>query len=427
MPSLNEYAVKAKEVFDDLINRQSVNSIYVNGNYWQVGNVYDTLLDYMQYAVAQGTITQKKAQDVNKDVLVFYDSLNGCWYDDYCWWIIALAKSRTYGHLFYPADITKCGKIITDAWAVVSKGKKGIPYSGGAVKAFAACDKALFGSVMPLYEDGTWQYDIYLTRSPADPCDDKPSNPIAVKGVPPVMLGPYQLSVINGLYLVAAQRLSSLNIIPVAENATRQYNFIKNWMSSAQSADDNLLNPFDSGGKYGLVRERVSKYLDGKVEMTGYKPTYLSWAGDQGTFIGGLYDYFLAHKDSYCTTVITKILLGVKHQMTMPFTKDNVSYNAIYGWSGGKDAEYGPADGPMCSDPADYSSGLGVFMRYLYYCCQDQSILSIIQEPAYLNLVRQTAEASYYDAYPTVSQEVPMFRQFNRLASLLAALRILPS
>lgn len=424
--TLDQYKVMAQQIFQDLITASSPNSIYSNSNYWQVGNVYDTLLDYMQYAVTQGTMTLQVARNVNNRVIAFYDSMSGCWYDDYCWWVITLTKSYTYPHLFDPADIAKCRTIITDAWNIVNKGKTGLPYSGGAARAFDVCDQTVYGSVKPLYDGGTWQYDIYTSRTPSASCDSKHNNPIEVDGLTPPMLGPYQLSVINGLNMVMTQRLTNYKIIPGID-AARQYNFIKEWTSTAQNAADNLLNPFDSGGKYGLIRERVSKYLDSTVPMTGYKSTYQSWAGDQGTFIGGLYDYFLVNKDPYCMDLISKILIGVKEKMTMPFTKDGLSYQAIYSWSGGMDPINGP-DGPMSTDPADYCSGLGVFMRYLYYCCQDNDILFIItRDSGYLNLIRQTADACYNDAYPVVNQEVPMFRQFNRLASLLAALRILPS
>lgn len=125
--------------------------------------------------------------------------------------------------------------------------------------------------------------------------------------------------------------------------------------------------------------------------------------------------------------LIRKILIGVKMKMTMQFIGRGITYNAIYSWSGGKDPIYGP-EGPLSNDPADYCSGLGVFMRYLYYCCQDNNLrLAIINDPGYLDLMRQTANACYYDAYPAVNQEQPMFRQFNRLAGLLAAVRILPA
>lgn len=423
----DDYRTLAGKIFIDLTTASSPNSIYVNGNYWQVGCVYDTLIDYMAYAVTQGTMTRKAAQDVNHSIVVFYDTMSGCWYDDYCWWVITLMKSFTHAPLFYPDDIARCKQIIFDAWTIVDKGKPGLSYSGGAARAFAVCDQTVYTPVKPLYDGGTWQYDIYTSRTPNGSCDPTHNNPITVDGLTPPELGPYQLAVINGLYMVMTQRMSNLKIIP-SKDADGQFKFIKQWTSTAQSADYNLLNTFDSDGQYGLIRERVSRYLDASVPMTAYKPYYESWAGDQGTFIGGLYDYYQVNKDPYCMSMISRILTGVKMKMTMPFTNNNgVNYNAIYSWSGGKDPVIGP-EGPLRNDPADYCSGLGVFMRYLYYCCQDTNIRnSIVNDPAYLGLIRQTADASYDDAYPKVNQEVPMFRQFNRLASLLAALRILTS
>jgi len=290
--TLEQYKVMAQQIFSDLLCASSPNSIYTNSNYWQVGNVYDTLLDYMEYAVTQGTMSLTTARNINQQVVTFYDNMSGCWYDDYCWWVITLTKAYTHAPLFYPADITRCQAIILDAWGIVNKGRTGIPYSGGAARAFDVCDQSVYFPVKPLYDGGTWQYDIYTSRNPSNPCDSAHNNPIPVDGLTPPMLGPYQLSVINGLNLVMTQRLSTLNIIP-AIDAARQYNFIRQWTSAAQNAAYNLLNPFTSGGRYGLIRERVGRYLDGTVPMTGYLPTYASWAGDQGTFIGGLYDYFL--------------------------------------------------------------------------------------------------------------------------------------
>ena len=429
MPNtLEHYDIMAKELFLDLTNASCSNSIFKSGNYWQIGNVYDTLLDYMQYATTHGgKITLQDAQKLNSQVVALYgDGMSGCWYDDYCWWIIALMKSYTYPDLFYPADIAKCQTIITDAWSIINKGKPGLLQSGGAARAFDVCDQTVYGSVKPLYAGGTWQYDIFTSRTPSVGCGAANGNPIAVGSQTPQVLGPYQLAVINGLNMVMTQRMSNYKIIP-RTNAARQYNFIKQWTSTAQDAADNLLNPFDSGGKYGLIRERVSKYLNSSVPMTGYNSTYGCWAGDQGTFIGGLYDYFKVSKDPNCMDLISKILMGVREKMTMHFSQGPNRYQAIYSWSGGDGAINGP-DGPMSTDAADYSSGLGVFMRYLYYCCQDKGILhSITSDPKYLYLIRDTAEACYNDDYPKVYDEVPMFRQFNRLASLLAALRILPS
>jgi hypothetical protein len=425
-PSFDDYKSKAEDIYQDLTDATSPNSIFTRNNYWQVGNVYDSIIDYLQYAVTQGIKTQQEAQDLNKRVIAIYYSMDGCWYDDFCWWIIALLKSYTYPHLFYPADIATCRQIIGEAWAIVDKGRPGIPYSGGAARAFEVCDPKVYGTVKPKYEGGTWQYDIYTSRTPKYPCDSDHNNPIPVNGLTPPMLGPYQLSVINGLHLVTTQRMSNYRIIPRTA-ADRQCTFIKQWTGNAQNVDDNLLNPFNSGGRWGLIRERVGKYLDSSVPVTGYDPSNTCWGGDQGLFIGGLYDYYLATKDSYCLSLLLKILTGVKEQMVTPFSKIGLSFNAIYSWSGGKDTIYIP-DGPMSTDPADYSSGLGVFMRYLYYVCQDSSIrIGIINDPVYRNLIYQTAQACFYDAYPTVSEEVPMFRQFNRLAGLLAAIRILPS
>ena len=75
MPTRNEYEVRMEEIFLDLIDPESPSSIYKNKNYWQVGNVYDTLLDYLQYMV----IVRKKkpvqyARDINKKVLERYQS-----------------------------------------------------------------------------------------------------------------------------------------------------------------------------------------------------------------------------------------------------------------------------------------------------------------------------------------------------------------
>ena len=114
-------------------------------------------------------------------------------------------------------------------------------------------------------------------------------------------------------------------------------------------------------------------------------------------------------------------------KMKMQFSYSGTSYNAIYGWSGGKYPETGPP-GPMQTDPGDYCSGLGVFMRYLYYCCQDNNIRApITHDPSYMQIIYDTADACFVDGYPRIDDEVHMFRQFNRLASLLATLRIISS
>jgi hypothetical protein len=427
--SPDQYKSKAQEIFNQLMDKKQDGSVFKNGYYWRIGCVYDTLLDYMQYAVLQKKITTEAAKEHNKALLDIYSTKGAIWYDDFCWWIIAVLKSYPYHELFSPADIERCGKIIKEAWEIVDKGKPGVDNSAGAAGAYDACDKKVYGAVEPLYPGGTWQYDIFSYRA-TEPEGFQYDNPIDVtingQYYEARNLGPYQLSVMYGLTMVMTQRMSNYYDKNLEKNAILQYGFIKDWTSEDKVKKEKLLNPFGSGGKYGLIRERVGRYATLEKEVTMYNSAYQSWAGDQGLFTGGLYDYFLVKKDLYCMDLITKILEGVKMEMTMSFPATNGNnYNAIYHWSGKKDPVTGPP-GPISTDPADYSCGLGVFMRYLYYCCQDDSIRnSISGDPTYQELIRQTADACFDDAYPRVMDEDLMFRQFNRLASLLAAIRIL--
>src|ERR1700736_6669247 len=114
------YVPKARESFDRIL---TVFPIYdLNG--WRVGNVFDTLTDYLlRYPQAErspGTVAEMALSQWNSPIV--QNSM--CWYDDYGWWGIASAKALVpeYADIF-GATRSDFQKLAAECWDIMSRGK----------------------------------------------------------------------------------------------------------------------------------------------------------------------------------------------------------------------------------------------------------------------------------------------------------------
>lgn len=419
------YRQAAYDVFRDLLDPGG--SYLTSTSFWQNGCVADTLIDYLLMAIndpdLNNPITIKIAQGYIKTIHDHYYATlpndAGCWYDDFGWWGITGAKAydKTYETLFGPY-LNEFKKIALDNWAKMQNGKNN-HRNYGAPFVWDHCDQRIFAGVRPKYPGGVWQYDIFACKVPGDCSPNNPATPIKVECPDgtvndAVDLGPYQLSVVNGLYLVLATRLAKAGVIATGF-ANDEYSFINSWCNTETGAGSSLLNRYGSAD-YGLIRERVGYYADGS-KSAFYHEGQNAWAGDQGLFMGGLLDYAIASRTPAALDLAIKIIKGVVQQMQQAPTYDGQQI-ILAGY-----IPYENALSPFTNDPGDYQSGLGVLMRYLYYCYRnDSQVRQIMNGSNYRTAISKAANAARDNNI--IPAAVPMFTDFNRLATLMMGIAL---
>lgn len=417
---IDNYKDKAAKTFPNLVKTFST-----WGNSWQIGNVFDTLTDYLlRFPDAEQTIPGTVAEMA----LGRWTNAAGsmCWYDDYGWWGIASEKAfhTEYANIFADYAPTFQG-IAKECWDIMNNGKPGKAYNyrGGP----NVWDNRENGSptdyftspetwAVPRFAGGVWQYDMWRGGRPKDqectPNKDKDDNGISDPN--DVELGPFQLTVMNGLYLVLALRLGQ-NGNGTADAVRNELGFLKTWFNLDQQhpAEEGLLMTFPQAptNMLTLVRERVGTYAycDAKgsyPSVYGYSPGS-AWCGDQGLILGGLLDYFLVDSsDSYPQTYAISITSGVFRQMVT----DQVVQPTLN----------------LDNDPDDYGCGSGVFWRYLLRGFREnpvlrQQVLGWVNGDPQNNVVYRSAE----HACAHGGRGNALFADFNVLATLTAAIEIL--
>jgi hypothetical protein len=381
-------------------------------NMWQIGNVFDTLTDY----VVRFPDAEPSPGAVAKAALDRWKNTEGCWYDDYGWWGIASAKAfdDRYASIFGP-DRRVFQAMATHCWDVMHTGKpnKGaFSYKGGP-SVWANRDEGTqpgyFTSpdtwAEPRIAEGVWQYDMFNYMRLEECSPSNPSDPNQVT------LGPFQLTVMNGLYLVLALRLRLQGQGTGTDGAIKsEMGFLNAWFDLEK--DESLLWRFSDNGL--LVRERVATYQ--KCDATNSYPPVQgyhadgAWGGDQGLILGGLLDYLSVEpSDPVAQSRAISIARGVFSHM--------VDAQGVMPYSTGFDVHY---------DADDYSCGMGVFWRYLLWGFGQNAelrkeVLKWVAEDPENNEIYKSAENA-------LSRERPgnaLFADFNILATLTAAIEIL--
>ena len=160
------------------------------------------------------------------------------------------------------------------------------------------------------------------------------------------------------------------------------------------------------------MRERISTYTFCKNDwpkVQGYLPE-AAWCGDQGLILGGFLDYLQVNSsDPVAQSLPKQIMNGVFSRMVndqkvvLPMTE---AMNGI--------------------DDDDYNCGSGVFWRYLLggFCQKGalkNDVLSYVKMLGENNAIYKSAE----DACQGNSPGDELFKPFNALATLIAAIEIL--
>lgn len=474
--STDPYLDCAEQSYGDVLT--DIQGQQGNPNYWQIGNVSDTMFDFLamlntpaeftQFNSVQGTVNNCTATTLAQYLACLFpvaaQQKSGCWYDDYAWWGIASTKAFStdprYARIFDDGAGTAktFQQIARTTWGILQNGKgdgihKGAPQVWDNREnrtGFTPPPPPPVPSQLtpPRFPGGVWQYDLFTNArsTPGSPqagwvgpleCVFSTSNPRSES------LGPYQNTVVNGLYFMLAQRLLALdpaNRSAYAPAVQAEYGFLRNWFgydqgfslptapgASCPGGCDNyqaLLRVFPppqkaaKSGMPALVYERVSTYAAPEGSNAPYSlveswsPTTF-WTGDQGLVLGGLIDFANANpNDDMSPVVAPMIVKGVMSQMV-------AADNSVAPWLG-----LGRAPG---GDSGDYLSGTGTFMRYLLYAHNAQfagnPIPRLAKQSQFQTFLKKAADAAYC-SYPGSGS---MFDHFNALATMVAARQMLTS
>lgn len=397
-----------------------------NSNAWPYGNAGDTMFDYLM-------VTNQQGGDFLNAMYTSF-TLQRNWYDDWCWPACASMKAfdADYNNVF--AGISNSGlpfstifqSLALDTWKVVHDGSGPSPiHQFGTQNVWASIDHVQWASVKPRFDGGSWQCDINM-----DPGDGRfPQQPSSNT------LGPFQLSVMNGLLLLFSSRLAELAADPGkwpnAQAAAKQaqaanvneLEFLFNWYGDGKSSDvpnwEKSVLSFTSEVNYNahayksgvLVRERIGTY----AQQNGAYPAVEMfdkdrfWAGDQGLQLGGLLN---DPNNPLANNVAAGIMVGVKDRMQTTDSAGNPwILSATPGWPE-----------PMC--PSCYNAGGGgIFFRNLLYALRKGSkhILSIATAPDYVDYVAALAYTAV-NGPAAVGGQNPNFLLMTRLAVLNVAM-----
>lgn len=302
----------------------AVRAFHDNTAYWVLGHAFDTLLDCLSIcrpANTQDDPQWKQLAHMALDKLHVFDggqppechidpkppyyAQGESWYDDSGWWAIAALKA------YLLADDLGWGEYKNHFLALCLA--KWTRFDENAPRVYERCgtdgDK-----LDPLFPGGVWNST--WPHSPpdqncTDPCDPKTS-----------LLGGFQNTVTNTLYLVAAERLSlagktDTRLPNAAAAAEREFAFLSRWFTPGIDDVDPFLHRFAGEEGPVVVRERVTAYKSLDIHKKPIKPHgYVSkqaWTGDQGILIGGLIERAERHpgEAGELTKLATDLIDGV--------------------------------------------------------------------------------------------------------------------
>lgn len=399
-----------------------------SSNYWQLGCCFDTMTDCLRI------LGPALDPQLPKLALSRYNATSGAWYDDFAWWAIASAKAYdpAFAGIFREFAGSFTG-IAQGCWSVLDQGMNDGVHNG-APQVYANRDNQSFFThppavprywVRPRFDagrgsglHGVWQKDIFANKrakpnwtGPAE-VNPNPSIPSATN-----ILGPYQTTVVNALYFLAAVRLEHARLrhpgIPAtAIEMTDEYGFLRTWMgyNPARPVERgrSLLNQFRDGT--ALVRERVSTYAkrNGIYPKVENWDAHTSWGGDQGLMISALAGYQQLRPDPVIPRLLRALLLGyARHEVNrhgVPQPWYPITRNKLAEW-----------------DASDYACGVGVFMRGVLQAARisGSPVRMVVNGAEFQAFLRRAV------AWARTARPDDLFSGLNVLATLLAGVELL--
>jgi hypothetical protein len=445
-------------------------------NFWQVGCVFDTILDYfvaMREAGALQPGDQKLMETLLPQAVTGYQlgivGLSAGWYDDWAWWGIAASKAfdadyeeifgaqlgffqsaamdlwgvvdsgdfatianslgeawnnapTFYGNLPFSAEILSARSNIhmgtRNAWALIERGENGQGTRRQNV------DYARFtgtaGWAVPRFQGGCWQYDF---SSWAFDCNDGPC--WAAPDPQSQTLGVFQVTLMSGLYLSFC-----CSLIAAAERKAAEGKSGAGW--------DRL----EPAATYRQCADEVVAFLNNWINLAGTESLVASFPA--GKLIHERTPTYAALEDGSCPAVRGYVagaywagdqglIMGALKQYAaltpgasagladslltgvfynMTTKAPESPVNAVGPWL----ELSGPS--PISGDPDDYGSGSGIFWRYVMRCCRlDPAFASSARnDPS----IRAVAENSGTNACNWASNN-PLFTPFDGVAAGIGA------
>jgi hypothetical protein len=190
----------------------------------------------------------------------------------------------------------------------------------------------------------------------------------------------------------------------------RIFAFFQNWLLVT---DPPPLYQEVTGGR--LIRERVSEYFAKGNRVVGWEPEN-SWGGDQGLLLGALADYKRQPHGTIKINIdwwLNALMSGVANSMS----GTDGRYRYLMPWISKTNWFH--------FDEGDYSSGIGVYMRYLNYAYAfDPIVQKALNDNANAMhvLVLSSAQAVMADKLPSWGDGG--FDYFNQLAILVMAISL---
>ena len=412
-----------------------------NDGYWILGCILDSMIDFLNLAGKHGIVSYDDGKKFLNAVANCYmtNQKQGEWYDDWAWWGNATAKvySPDYSNLFGSDPILQNNfkTVCKQTFDFIKSGK--VPYfpmdHSGYVGTFKAYNYAkemavsnpgqgweqIVEGAEPVWNIGCWQAPMTPTTY----------NPFYTG------LGPFQDSVINGLFYILTQRTLNQAGLGTQTEVDEMSLFYNNWMglSSPQSLqpEQKLFCQLDKNA--GLFRERVSIYKNGNP-VNGYNHN-LVWTGDQGLMLCALTELYYKQSDAEQQSTLNLILFVINGVFNYALGNYLTHYDVIMPWchlNYDKNDQPGQAPG---GDPGDYFSGTGIFMRGLLEASNIPSIKQFIGTPQIQQVLNNTLSAltdgnTYMNFIfngdaPPVDDSHRWFNDFNKMATLVTASQLL--
>lgn len=447
-------------------------------NFWQVGCVFDTILDYFLALKEAGALDDDDralmAQLVTKAVTGYQYGIVGlmaAWYDDWSWWGIAAAKSfdPDYAEIFgeqleffqnatidlwglvdngdfatiaesipdavwananNQGDGTKFTKAILGArgdihagtrnsWALIERGAegKGTPRQNADYKVFTT---QLVGAwAVPRFSGGCWQYDFSTQSFPSsdgpDAGDPNPQDNT---------LGVFQVTLMSGLYLSFCCSLLSAADRKAAEGlsggAWDKLQSVETYRQKADEVVGFLANWLNLPPGQSLAVEFAQGKLVHERTPT-YAPFGNSYPPLQGYFANA---YWGGDQGLIMGALVQYAQLpgaGGPPASTYPSELlQGVFYN-ISASNWGQPGAIGPfldpgGNSPISVDSNDYGSGSGIFWRYVMRSCR--------ADPAFGEQARQDPRiAGVAKTSGTIDNAWgnELFQPFNTVAAAIGA------